>query len=623
MAKHIFFLMVWLTGLLSLAACAQPAGMGVQEITALPTDTAVSSSSIPPTPSPTTAVSEPLAQPALDEFYETVLRDILLRDPEYTTGVGLPAEIALPVHDQLTNESAAYEAETYELLAAHLATLQSYDWNKQTDEQRISTATLAWYLEDVLRQRPYQHYDYRMNPIFGFPFHFPNLMTGEHPLTNLEEAEAYVSRLQQFATKADQLVEGLQLAEDQGVLPPQWMLNWVIGDLQGTISGPAERIVFYQHFADALAGLDNISAADKERLLAEAETAVSQSIIPGYEKIITFMQGQVSRSNNRGGALHHPDGAAYYQTQLQHHTTTDLTADEIHEIGLTEVARIQAEMRPILTDLGYDADAPLGEVMAQAGRDSGTLTGEAAVLAEYERLIAEAETAVLPYFDILPQAELVVDTIPSGTAYYLTPALDGSRPGIFYAVVGNGAQSRLRIPTTTYHEAIPGHHFQIALQSELEDVPTFRKVFLYTAYAEGWGLYAEQLAAEIGLYEDDPYGNLGRLQMELFRTARLVVDTGIHAQGWTHQEAVDYMVENTGLPQEWVEFEVSRYTLWPGQATSYKIGQLKINELRDLAQAELGDNFDLREFHNVILQNGAVPLPVLEMVVLDYIEDNR
>lgn len=632
MAKRIFYWTICGAGLLILAACGQT-GEVAKATAVSPSNTPQATPSTPPEPEreePIEPTAVPQTEPAtttdgltLDQFYEVALQDILLRDPEFATGVSLPAEVGLANHDLLTDVSAAFTSETYDLLASHLETLQRYDAAEQSPEQRISSAILAWHLEDVMRQRPYEHYAYRMSPVFGLPWQFPNLMTTEHPLTNLEEAEAYISRLNQFSTKADQVVAGLQAAEDEGVLPPQWMLNWVIGDIQGTIGGSAKSTVFYQHFAAALADLDNISAEDKDRLLAEAETAVNQSIIPGYQTLINFMQDQISRANNNGGALHHPDGQAYYQTQLQHHTTTDLTADEIHEIGLAEVARIQGEMAEILVELGYDTDLPLPQVMQQVDRDAGTLRGETEVVGEYERLIAEAETAVAPYFDILPETELVVDTIPSGTAYYLTPALDGSRPGIFYAVVGGGPQSKLRIPTTTYHEAVPGHHFQIALQSEREDVPTFRKILLFTAYTEGWALYAEQLAAEIGLYEDDPYGNLGRLQMELFRAARLVVDTGIHAKGWSYQEAVDYMVENTGLPPQWVQFEVSRYTLWPGQATSYKIGQIKMNELRDLAMHELGDDFDLREFHNVVLQNGAMPLSILEMVVLDYIEANK
>lgn len=637
MVRRIVLLAIFM---LSLAACNQAADVSDDDME--PAPAVATTTPIPeiedasPTTAPTnsppanpaldvtaTAVPETRPENSLDAFYEVVLRDILHRDPEFATGVGLPAEMGLAAHDQLTDESAAFQAETYDLLAAHLETLRRYDSIGQSEEQVVSTAILAWYLEDVLRQRPYQDYGYRLSPVFGLPWQFPNLMTTEHPLTDLADAEAYVNRLNQFAAKADQILAGLQTADELGVRPPQWMLNWTIGEMQETIAGSASSTLFYRHLADTLPELDDISGPEKERLLAEAETAVAQSVIPGYQKLIDFMQDELSRADNRGSALYHPDGAAYYQTQLQHHTTTDLSAEEIHEIGLAEVARIQGEMREILAELGYDIDQPLAQLMPQVDRDSGTLRGESEIVAEYERLIAEAETAVAPYFGRLPTTELVVDTIPSGTAYYLTPALDGSRPGIFYAVVGGGPQSRLRLPTTTYHEAVPGHHFQIALQGELENVPTFRKVFLFTAYTEGWALYAEQLAAEIGLYDDDPYGNLGRLQMELFRAARLVVDTGIHAKGWSYQEAVDYMVENTGLPAPWVEFEVSRYTLWPGQATSYKIGQLKINELRDLARQELGDDFDLQEFHTVILQNGAMPLSVLETVVRDYIETTR
>ncbi|MCP4360834.1 MAG: DUF885 domain-containing protein [Chloroflexi bacterium] len=623
MAQRIFLFMILFVGLLVVAACEQTADITeeVESPTTVPqpppTETAVKVADTP------TAVPELPAKLPLDEFYDIVLHDILTRDPELATSLSLPGTDNADLNGRLTNESPAYQDETIAILEQHLAALRSYDLGEQTAEQRISTAVLDYYLTDIIRRDQFRYYDYRMSPIFGLPWQFPNLMTAEHPLTNRADAEAYISRLNQFNDKADQVIAGLELAEEQGALPPQWMFGWAINDLQNSSSGPTQNTVFYRHFVESVAMLGTIPEDEKEALYDQVETAVTQNIIPGYQKLITFLQEQSGRANNDDGAWKHPNGEAYYQAALRHHTTTDLTANEIHEIGLAEVTRIQVEMQTLLNDLGYAADFSWPQVMQQVDRDSGSISGVADIVAEYERLIAEAETAVTPHFDLLPQAELIVDTVPGGTAYYLTPALDGSRPGVFYTVAGSGPKSRLRMPTTAYHEAIPGHHFQIALQGEMEGLPTFRNVTLFNAYAEGWALYAEQLAAEIGLYDDDPYGDLGRLQMELFRAARLVVDTGIHAKGWTRQEAIDYMIENTGLPQQWVQFEVSRYIVWPGQAASYKIGQLKILELRDLAQQELGDKFKLREFHNIVLQNGALPLPILETVIEEYIATNR
>ena len=590
-----------------------------------------------PTARPATATPPPLATTAttsleetaaadlpIDEFYRQVLVDLLQRNPEYATGVGLPSLVGTAVNAQLTDESPEFQAETLALLEAHLATLRTYDPAEQTSAQQLSTAVLDWYLSDLIRREAFAYHRYRLNPLFGLSWEFPNLMLTEQPLTTQADAEAYIARLNQFSDKADEVITNLEIGEAQGVLPPQWMFGVVINDLQNSIAGPPNRLELYTHFAETVATFPDLTPDEEAALLQAAETAVAESVVPGYQRLIAFLRDQSSRADNQNGAWKHPDGQRYYQIELQHHTTTDLTADEIHEIGLAEVARIQAEMHSRLEALGYDTTAGWPELMREVDRDSGSFVATPEnVIAEYEALIAEAEAVVSPHFDLLPEAELEMDTIPGGTAYYLPPALDGSRPGVFYAPAGGGTQSRLRLPTTAYHEAIPGHHFQIALQGELGGLPTFRNIFRFTAYSEGWGLYAEQLAAELGLYEDNPYGDIGRLQMELFRAARLVVDTGIHAQGWTRQEAIDYMVENTGLHPQWVQFEVNRYIVWPGQATSYKIGQLKINELRDLAQAELGEAFDMRQFHNVILQNGALPLSVLEEVVLAYIEDTR
>ena len=588
-------------------------------------ETAVSEPETEPETETETTTSEQTDLP-VDEFFELVMADLLTRNPEYATASGLQRLVDASIDTQLTNESPAYQAETADLLAQHLETLRNYDQTTLTEEQQLSTAVLEWYLEDVLRQEQFAQYDYRMNPMIGFPWEFTNLMHSAHPLTNKTDAAAYISRLNQFDVKVEQLIAEMEAAETAGVLPPRWMFGWTINSLQGNIQNNPQRSEFYMRFKNEVSELDDISEAEKEALYAQVETAVSEKINPGYEKLVATLQDQMSRANNDDGAWKHPDGDAYYQVALQHHTTTDLTADEIHEIGLAEVARIQAELQLIFDELGYPREQSLTDSMRQVAFESGlrptnTEVEKQAVLAEYEELTREAETAVAPYFDILPKAALEIDYVEQGAAHYIPPALDGSRPGVFYANLGGSQLPGYTMPTLTYHEAVPGHHFQIALQGELEGLPTFRNDFTFTAYVEGWALYAEQLAAEIGMYEDDPYGDIGRLQMELFRAARLVVDTGLHSKQWTQDTAVNYMIENTGLPQGMIGFEVNRYIGWPGQATAYKIGQLKILELRDLAQAELGDDFDLREFHNVVLQNGSLPLSILEQVVLDYIAE--
>jgi uncharacterized protein (DUF885 family) len=333
-------------------------------------------------------------------------------------------------------------------------------------------------------------------------------------------------------------------------------------------------------------------------------------------------------ADNDDGFWKHPDGDAAYAYWLRHHTTLDLTADEIHELGLLEVARIQVEMEDLFTELGItgdNLDMKMNQVTFYGGAmPLRTNDDRQAVLDEYQALIDHAEQNLSDLFDLRPKADVVVEPVYAPNApgaYYVSPSLDGSRPGMFYVNMTTVNVARHGMPTLAYHEAIPGHHFQIAIQQELTGIPSFRTGINYTSYAEGWALYAEYLAWEVGFYEDDPYGNLGRLQSELFRAARLVVDTGIHAKGWSREEAIDYMVEIVGYSRTDMTREVERYIVWPGQATAYKIGMLKILELRERAMQALGDDFDIKEFHNLILGNGAMPLEILERVVDDYIAE--
>jgi uncharacterized protein (DUF885 family) len=331
-----------------------------------------------------------------------------------------------------------------------------------------------------------------------------------------------------------------------------------------------------------------------------------------------------------------PNGDAYYQYAIHHYTTTDMTPDEIHNLGLQEVARIKGEMQTILDGLGYQG-MPFSQAMAEVAEASGvyqmnTQAGKEQVLDAFEQVIADADRNISSQFDIKPRIGVEVRAVPpekegsSPGGFYFAPALDGSRPGIFYVNLGRPSFPRYQIATLAYHEAIPGHHFQLGIQTELQNVPTFQRSGIFppsTGYTEGWALYAEQLAFDAGFYDNDPYGNLGRLQAELFRSARLVVDTGIHSKRWTMQQANKYMDDTLGQPPGSYSGEIVRYIGWPGQALGYKIGQLKILELKAHAQQELGSKFEIKEFHNVLLQNGTVPLEVLETLVENYIASKK
>ena len=432
---------------------------------------------------------------------------------------------------------------------------------------------------------------------------------------NQQDAEDYLARLSLVDTQFEQLIDGLMRREAQGVIMPRFLIPWVLGDIQDMAQLESKDAPFYTAFAEKVPGLPNLSAVEKDELLAAAETEIAESVLPAYQALADYLDGLQKKATNDAGVWKFPIGEAYYAYTLRHHTTTNLSAEEIHQLGLAQLDNIQAEMRAAFAALGYSSDDSLPVLYNRLAQEGGAYQGKE-IAAAYEALIKEAEQKVAPAFDLRPKAEVIVIAGENGD-YYTPPAVDGSRPGMFYAQV-TGREWRFSMPTLAYHEAVPGHHFQLALALE-QPLPAFRKGGQFNAYTEGWALYAERLVSELGFYQDDPYGNLGRLQAEAFRAARLVVDTGIHAKQWTFEQAVDFMVENTGLPEEYIQGEVGRYIMWPGQATAYMVGMLKILEVRQRAMDALGDKFDLVEFHDVILQNGPVPLEVLDTIVNEYI----
>jgi len=373
-------------------------------------------------------------------------------------------------------------------------------------------------------------------------------------------------------------------------------------------------------FEEKLAAIQGLDAGQRQALLQQAEEAIAGSVIPGFASLAEALGELESVAPARVGVSQFADGRAYYEYVLRHHTTTRMTADEIHDLGLRELERIHEEMRVRFELLGYSWEEGIPALYSRLAREAGSVTGRD-VAATYENILDKAASELASAFVEVPEADLVVVAGAQGD-YYVSASLDGLRPGAFYARVSGGATDLYGMPTLAYHEGVPGHHLQIALAQE-SDLPLFRNVLVFTGYTEGWALYAEQLAHELGWYEDDPYGELGRLQAQAFRAARLVVDTGLHAKDWSFDEALEFMVENTGQDPGFLRFEVSRYVAWPGQATAYMVGMLKILELRQRAMEQLGDRFDLKAFHQVVLNNGSMPLDILERVVEDWIEANR
>jgi uncharacterized protein (DUF885 family) len=585
----------------------------------------------------------------IEYFYDKIFVELAIDSPELTTSMGIPI-LYDRSKDELDDISDAKQWESFNKMKEDYETLMSYDFESQSEENKLNTKILAFYLQGLKDSEPFFYHGYPVNQIGGIQNGLPSLMESAHKLRDESDVEAYISRLSKFDTKFEQLIENLKIAENKGIIPPKFVIKRVVDEMKGftgiltetidstkvsnsTLSAEKSNIL-YTNFELKIDKLDEISAEQKTSYKKQVEVEIDTTVFRAYKNLIDYFEKLDEKATTDDGVWKLPNGEAYYRHQLKQSTTTNLNPEEVHQIGLSEVARIKSEMKNILLAEGYvDSTKTVGVIIQELNKEErflfpNTDEGRQMVLDEYDRILSEISGGLDNAFDVRPKAGLEVKRVPefkeegSAGAYYNGPAMDDSRGGVFYANLRNVHESvKFGMKTLAYHEGIPGHHFQIAIQSELEGVPVFRTIGLFTAYVEGWALYSEQLAWELGLYDNDPFGNLGRLQAEMFRAVRLVVDTGIHYKKWTREEAIDYMVLNTGMTITEVTTEIERYIVWPGQACAYKIGMLKILELREKAKQELGNEFDLREFHNVVLKNGAVPLGILEEIVDSYIRE--
>jgi uncharacterized protein (DUF885 family) len=562
-------------------------------------------------------VSSQPSEQSIEEFFETSYHDLLIRNPELVVELGLQKTYGME-QANLTDISDNYTLQTHQLAASILDRLHTYPRQSLSPKQQVSYDVYEAYLQDLIRGKEYMHNDYLVTFLItnGIQVQLLNFFTEIHPITSQQDAEDYIARLGQVDDKIDQIIEGLKIRRQNGVVTPQSVYQWPLGPIRSIANSQAESTPYYTAFREKLNAVSGLSEQDRQDLLDRAAKTIESDVIPSYQSLAKYLEEGGRSASKKDSVAQFDNGQAYYAYLLRHFTTTNLSAEEIHNLGLQELERIHTEMNAIFSQLGYPESSSLSVLYEMAAQDSGFVNGSQMPEA-YEAIIQQAEDNLNSAFDLQPKAELVVIGGPAGD-YYSPGSLDGSRPGAFFASTTSGSP-RMSMPTLAYHEGIPGHHFQIALAQE-SDLPTFRNVVDFTAYTEGWALYAERLAWELGWYKDDPYSNLGRLQAEAFRASRLVVDTGIHSKGWDFNQAVDFMVENTGLPQRTVQGEVGRYIAWPGQATAYMIGMLKFLELRQEAMDRLGERFDLKEFHSVVLSNGSMPLEVLERVVQDYID---
>jgi uncharacterized protein (DUF885 family) len=572
---------------------------------------------------------------SLDLFYDKIFVQLLFDEPELLSSFGLVEQFGITSHNgRLSDASPAHQQRFFERVKRDLVDLRAYSLERQTPSQRLSTDILEWYLERESEGERYQFHNYPVNQLFGVQSEFPSFMANTHRLVDARDCEYYLQRLGGVRAKFDQLLEGLRMREQRHILPPRFVVEKVLREMNAFVAQPPAQNILATSFRARTASIAGLSDAQRVAFNARVERAVSDAVYPAYRELIDYFTGLLPKLTTDDGVWKLPDGDAFYAYVLRKETTTTLEPQQVHDLGLREVARIETQMRAILDASGFH-NRTISDAMEALRRDRRFIfpndaDGRAQVLAEYTRLIAQAAERSKSLFASVPETKLDVRRVPefkestSPAAYYEPGALDATRAGVFYANLRDlTAVPRWSMPTLAYHEAIPGHHWQISTAQELKGVPEFRKVIPFTAYVEGWALYAEWLAHESGWYDDDPFGDIGRLQAEMFRAVRLVVDTGIHAKRWSRERAIDYMREKTGMPEKDVTAEIERYIVAPGQACAYKIGMLEIQAQRRRAQTELGRKFDQREFHDVVLKNGAMPLEILEEQVTAYIQARR
>lgn len=568
-----------------------------------------------------TAYGKPLR---IGWFYERVFVEYAVDDPELLTSLGMLPPWLDWFSDDLTDRSLAREKQVQAKLRDDLATLRSYDRAALDEQGQLSYDVLEYFLAIQAQGERFSHHDYPLNQLFGIQSGFPTFMATQHAVRSQGAAEDYVARLGKVPVMVDQVLEGLRAREAAGILPPTFVVEKVLAEMWAFTAAPARQNILYTSFAEKLGKLPagEIGDADRTALLASVESAVQDQVYPAYGQFIAYYDTLLAKTTGNHGVWSLPDGEAFYAWSARQHTSTDMTPAQIHQLGLDEVARIEAQMHEILVGQGL-AEGSVGERMQQIAQRPDQLypdtdEGRAAIIADFTRIIAEVDAGIGDYFNVRPKQGVKVERVPefrektAPGAYYNPPAMDGSRPGVFSINLRNTAEvARFGMRTLAIHEAIPGHHFQTTIQQELTGVPTFRKVLPFTAFSEGWALYTERLAWEIGL-QDDPLDNLGRLQGEMFRAVRLVVDTGLHDKRWTREQAIAYMLEKTGMPETDVVAEIERYLVMPGQALAYKVGMNKILALREKAKEALGPKFRLSEFHDLVLTGGDLPLALLE-----------
>ena len=578
-----------------------------------------------------------IAQPAtnsLDKFLDESVLEPILDSPQTLTNLGLHQLDFLTNHNENLDDYSVEKSELdHEKFLVYYEKLNNFDETQLPNSAKLNLEVAKFAAN--IEKRGFENFRYYMGPFiqfYGTHLSFVNFMTDTHKLVSEKDAEDYIKRISKIPDAIEQLMVFEKRRAEAGIYSPKFVYEKTLLQLTSLIETPTDQHPLFITFRDASESMD-LENGKRENMLLSLKDNI-EKFKSSYAKLKILVEENSNNAREFDGVWSLPNGDDYYKHRLQIFTTTDLTADEIHNLGLQMVEEIQSEIKRILSDEGYDVNRPLADLFVELNNDPRFLfedsdKGREAILEEYRRINDETYAMLPDYFNELPKAKVVVKRVPifseksAAGGYYQGSSLDGSRPAAWYANLYDiNATQTFKMPALSFHEAVPGHHLQIALNQENQNQTLWNKFgYRTSAFSEGWALYAERLAVEAGLIKD-PYEMIGSLQSELFRAARLVVDTGLHSKKWTREEAIIYMMDNAGEVRSESESEIERYIVWPGQATSYMIGRIKIMELRERAKTELGNRFDIKDFHSVVLMNGILPLTVLEALVDQYIKEN-
>jgi len=571
---------------------------------------------------------------SIDHFLAKELVMDMVDSPEMMTYLGIfdNYNVILKHNQKLSVASLEDDDQDHADKIKRLKILNTYSSKKLSEIQKITKKIAIFDVEnDIHEFENFRFHSHPFNQISGGHLNIVEFMTDTHPVRNYREASDYIKRVEKFNEIFTADLLWLEEQKKQGIFAPQFVFDHVIRQLKELLAYEDKENPLMQVFSRKVDALE-LDSKKVTELKSNLSKVIASDVKFGFQSILDYMESNYENANQHHGVWSLPNGGDYYAARLRSYTTTSYTAEEIHQIGLTEVKRISDRMKGIFTELGYKVNKPVGSMMNDLNEDpdflyADTLDRKEIVINDFNQMVKEAEIGIKPYFNEMPVSPVEVRAVPeyseqtAAGGYYQSPSLDGSRPGVFYANLYDIKQTAtFGMRTLAFHEAVPGHHFQIALNQENSDLTFYRKFGYGTsAFSEGWALYSEQLALEIGLAKD-LYDELGILQSELFRANRLVVDTGMHHKRWTREQAMKYMKETTGMSDTEVRVEIERYIVWPGQATSYKMGMLKILELRQKAKKALGEKFDLKTFHSIVLDQGNVPLFILEELVDNWIK---